>query len=174
MKIKRPPEAFHLKGEDLPARGCIIYPTLPQPPPKDKMALKHYRPDFDLTHPDDWPEWVKNMHTEHAAVEVTKDGVVIWWGGTIHDGIWFGGYFMGGRFRDGIWLDGVFYDGMWTNGEWRGGTFLNGIWSDGLFRDGKFCGYWRGGVFMGGEFNGFWQRTRVPPPPNFSAKVLVE
>jgi hypothetical protein len=123
-----------------------------------------FRPDFDLTHPKDWPTWLQNMHTENGVVEITKDGIVIWWGGTIHDGIWMGGYWMGGVWRDGIWLDGIWHDGRWCYGEWRGGHFLKGLWQDGVFRAGKFEGTWYGGLWLGGEFNGFWQRSRQAPP----------
>jgi hypothetical protein len=139
--------------------GLIFYPTLPR-----EIKDKAYRDDFDLTHPDDWPQWCKNLHSEHAAIEVTKDGTVIWWGGTIHDGIWQGGYFMGGCWRDGIWLGGEFVNGHWITGEWRGGNFRKGYWEDGIFRAGTFSGLWMGGLWMGGTFNGFWKRTKEPPP----------
>lgn len=140
--------------------GMIYYPSLPRALQGTKEAN---RPDFDITHPDDWPEWVQNMHTEHATVEVTADGTVIWWGGTIHDGIWMGGYFMGGCFRDGIFLDGTFVNGTWITGEKRGGQFLSGTWRGGIHRAGYFGGLWLGGVWLGGVFNGFKDRSTFPP-----------
>jgi hypothetical protein len=73
------------RGEDtLPASG-VFNPTLPQPHQGTRVPG---RPDFDLTHPRYWPRWLQNMHTEGAAVEVLADGTVIWWGGTVHDGLW--------------------------------------------------------------------------------------
>jgi hypothetical protein len=143
--------------------GMIYYPSLPRPL---QGTGKAYRPDFDITHPDDWPEWIQNLHTEHATVEVTKDGYVIWWGGTVHDGIWCGDektIWMGGCFRDGIVLGGHFFNCNWITGEWRGGTFHSGSWKGGMFRAGKFKGLWLGGSWMGGEFNGFRERTTTPP-----------
>ena len=143
--------------------GCIFYPSLPQPL---QGTNKANRPDFDITHPDDWPQWVQNLHTEHATVECRTDGTVIWWGGTVHDGIWCGDektYWMGGCFRDGIWLGGNFINGTWITGEKRGGNFYAGTWRGGVHRDGYFGGLWLGGAWLGGEFNGFRERTTVPP-----------
>jgi hypothetical protein len=135
-------------------------PQVPQPGQGTKIAG---RPDFDLTHPDDWPQWLKNCHTENAAVQVTKEGKVIWVAGTMHDGIWMDGLWMGGRWRDGIWLGGDFYEGVWCAGEFRGGIFHSWVWKDGVFRNGIFRGLWMGGVWEHGDFQGYWQRTRTPP-----------
>jgi hypothetical protein len=192
------------KGKDT---GLIFYPSLPQ---KLQGTKEAGRPDFDLTWPYDYPQWVKNMHSEHATVEVRYDeaslpilselsGIrrdqfitemhgdngdrldraaeklraklpppssVIWWGGTVHDGIWMGDnstYWMGGCWRDGIVLGGHFMNCMWVNGEKRGGDFLSGIWHNGIHRGGKFRGLWMGGVWMGGDFDGFRERTTEPP-----------
>lgn len=138
----------------------ILVPFLPEPLQGTKIAG---RPDFDLTHPDEWPEWLQNCHTEHAAVHVTSEGKVIWVGGTMHDGIWMDGLWMGGRWRDGIWLGGDFYEGIWCAGDFRAGTFHSWIWKDGVFRGGLFRGLWMGGVWQNGKFEGFWQRTMRPP-----------
>lgn len=142
--------------------GMIYYPSLPKPLQGTAQAN---RPDFDITHPDDWPEWVQNLHTEHATVEV-RGKYVIWWGGTVHDGIWCGDentLWMGGCFRDGIVLGGQFYNCNWINGEKRGGNFHSGWWHYGLHRDGYFGGLWLGGSWIGGTFNGFKDRTSIPP-----------
>jgi hypothetical protein len=144
--------------------GMIYYPSLPQPLQGTKQAC---RPDFDITHPDDWPEWVQNMHSEHLAVEVTRDGYLIFWGGTIHDGIFCGDektIYMGGCFRDGIVIGGEFYNCHWISGEKRGGNFHSGTWRGGIHRAGYFGGLWLGGSWMGGEFNGYRERSRVAPP----------
>jgi hypothetical protein len=139
----------------------IVRPHLPEPTKGTKDAG---RCDFDLTHPDDWPQWVKNMSSEGAAVEVLKDGTVLWWGGRVHDGIWMGGYFLGGQWLDGIWLGGDFVEGVWKTGEWRGGNFgQNGIWRDGVFRAGTFSGLWMKGTWLGGTFNGWREKTTTPP-----------
>ena len=143
--------------------GLIYYPSFPQPLQGTKQSC---RPDFDITHPDDWPQWCKNMHTEHATIEVVEDGTVIWWAGTVHDGIWCGDektFWMGGCFRDGIWLGGNFINGTWITGEKRGGNFIAGTWRGGVHRAGYFGGLWLGGAWMGGEFNGFRERTSTPP-----------
>jgi hypothetical protein len=139
--------------------GMIYYPSLPKPYPKG------YHPDFDLTHPDEWPTWLQNLHTEHATVELWED-YIIWWGGTVHDGIWMGDektIWMGGRWRDGIVLGGHFYNCDWVTGEKRGGSFHSGIWHGGLHRAGYFGGLWLTGAWLGGEFDGFRERTKVPP-----------
>lgn len=143
--------------------GMIFYPALPKPLQGTKEMG---RPDFDITHPDNWPKWCKSLHTEHAAIEV-RDGWVIWWGGTVHDGIWMGDektIWMGGRWRDGIVLGGHFFNCDWVTGEKRGGDFHSGIWHGGLHRGGSFSGLWLSGAWLGGEFNGFRERTTEPPP----------
>lgn len=147
-------------------------PAIPQPGQGTKTPG---RPDFDLTHPDDWPQWLKNCHTENASVEVLPpskehpEGFVIWWGGSFHDGIWMDGLFAGGRWRDGIWIDGDFYQGLWSTGEFRGGTFHGYLWWDGVFRAGLFRGLWLGGIWRpykegAAKFEGFWKRTTDAPP----------
>src|SRR3972149_1291022 len=157
--------------------GLMFYPTLPE---KRKFMedVNGYVPDYDVVHPNDYPQWVKNMHSEHATVQLWN-GQVVWLGGTIHDGIWMDGLFLGGRWRDGIWYKGTWKTGIWSTGEWYAGDFLDGKWIDGVFFGGRFYGDWRGGVFMGGEFygtwrggvwgggkfKGIWQRTDEPPPP---------
>jgi hypothetical protein len=143
--------------------GMIFYPALPEPL---QGSSKANRPDFDISHPDDWPEWVQNMHSEHLCVEVCKDGKLIFWGGTIHDGIFCGDdntFYMGGCFRDGIVLGGHFWNCQWITGEKRGGYFHSGIWNGGIHRGGQFDGLWVGGSWLGGEFNGYRERTTVPP-----------
>jgi hypothetical protein len=143
--------------------GMIYYPGLPE---TLQGSSKAFRPDFDITHPDDWPAWVQNMHTEHAHVEVTSDGYLIWWGGTVHDGIWCGDektLWMGGCFRDGIVMGGHFFNCAWITGEKRGGYFHSGVWNGGIHRGGYFGGLWLGGSWLGGEFNGFRHRTQEAP-----------
>lgn len=151
--------------------GMIFYPSLPE----TEAWPDGFIPDYQLTHPDDWPTWLQNIHSEHAAVQI-RDGKVIWLGGTIHDGIFFDGLFHGGRWRDGVWMNGVFRSGIWSAGEFYAGHFM-GEWLDGTFFGGRFSGIWRGGIFHGGEFDGVWlggtwmggrfnglrERTTVPP-----------
>lgn len=141
----------------------IISPGLPQYKQGTKEA---FRSDFDLTHPKDWPQWLKNMHTEHACVEVTKSGLILWWGGTVHDGLWMGEntVWINGCFRDGTWLGGTWLNGFWAYGEKRAGEFLAGTWRDGMHRGGLFRGVWERGQWLGGTFDGFHQRTQTPPP----------
>lgn len=144
--------------------GMIYYPNFPEKLHGSKEAG---RPDFDITPYYDWPLWMQNLDTEGGAAEVTKDGYVIWWGGTVHDGIWCGDdktLWMGGLFRDGIILDGHFWNMRVINGEKRGGSIHSGIWYGGIHRAGYFGGLWVGGTWMGGEFNGFKDRTKEPPP----------
>jgi len=141
----------------------VANPHLPSPTAGTKEAG---RDEFDLTHPDKWPRWLRYMDTEHGAAEIMKDGTVLWRGGTIHDGIWMGGDMLGGMWRDGIWLGGQFWADTWVTGEWRGGDFMNGVWRGGVFRKGTFHGLWLGGLWMGGEFDGYWQKTQTPPPFN--------
>ena len=174
--IKRNEEREKLRVAILPGRrglyrgkdtGLIFYPAFPEPLQGTSEA---WRPDFDITHPDDWPQWVKNMHTEGATVEVTPDGTVIWWGGTVHDGMWMPqgrAYWMGGCWRDGIWMSGDWLGGLWAHGDWRGGTFHAGVWRDGNFRAGTFRGLWQRGLWLGGTFDGYWQRTQTPPSVDF-------
>jgi len=91
---------------------------------------------------------------------------IVWWMGTVHDGIWCGDdntLWMGGRWRDGIVLGGHFFNCDWVTGEKRGGTFHSGIWHGGLHRGGEFKGLWLTGVWAGGEFDGFRERTKIPP-----------
>lgn len=155
--------------------GMIYYPALPE---TDKSKWPEgFIPDYEVTHPDDWPTWVQNIHSEHATVQVQKDGQVFWLGGTIHDGIWFDGVFHNGRWRDGIWEKGTWKNGIWSTGEWYNGTFMsghwlygvffngtfNGIWHGGIFMGGHFTGLWLGGVWRGGTFNGFRERSTTPP-----------
>jgi hypothetical protein len=146
-------------------------PQIPQPGQGQRVAG---RPDFDLTHPDKWPQWLKNAHTENASVEVlppTKEcpeGWVMWWGGAFHDGIWMAGDFCYGVWRDGIWLAGDFRGATWRTGEFMGGNFQSGIWYDGVFRAGTFRGLWLSGIWRpykdgAATFNGFRERTTVPP-----------
>ena len=148
-----------LKSKDKTA-GLVLSPGLPEPGAGTRQAG---RPDFDLSPPEDWPQWLLNAHTENANVAVTKEGKVIWYAGTFHDGIWMDGLWMGGRWRDGIWLGGDFYEGVWCAGEFRGGTFHSWIWKDGVFRNGLFRGLWLGGVWENGTFQGYWKRTTTPP-----------
>lgn len=147
-------------------------PCFPEPGQGTKEAG---RPDFDLTHPDQWPKWLQNCHTENAAVHVKKDGHVVWVGGSFHDGIWCGengkDLFMGGRWRDGIWLGGDFYEGVWSCGEFRDGIFHSWIWKDGVFRGGVFRGLWLGGIWETGVFQGFWKRTSDPPGLRIEVEV---
>lgn len=151
-------------------------PRMPEPGQGQKIAG---RPDFDLTHPDGWPKWLKNCHTENASVEVLPataehpDGYVLWWGGAFHDGIWMDGDFLGGRWRDGIWMGGHFREGIWHTGEFRGGIFHHWVWLDGVFRAGIFRGTWLGGIWRDGpeaHFDGFCRRSFDPPV----IKSLVE
>lgn len=144
--------------------GMIFYPGMPQKLHGTKEAG---RPDFDLSHFEDWPEWCQNLDTEHASIEVTADGYVIWWGGTVHDGIWCGDektLWMGGCFRDGIILGGHFWNCTVINGEKRGGQIHSGVWHGGVHRGGLFEGLWLGGTWMSGEFDGFRERTTEAPP----------
>lgn len=133
--------------------GVTLVPTMPGPGTGSKEAG---RCDYDLVHPDNWPEWVRNMDTEHGAVQMVN-GEVIWVGGTIHDGIWMGGLFLNGRFRDGIWMAGTMKNGIWSHGEFYSGEICRSvIWQDGTFFNGDFYGYWEDGVFEGGNFYGTW------------------
>jgi hypothetical protein len=144
--------------------GLICYPGMPQKMHGPKEAG---RPDFDLTPFDEWPRWMQNLDSEHASIELTKDGYVIFWAGTVHDGIWCGDdktIWMGGRFRDGIVLGGHFFNCDWITGEKRDGHFHSGIWHNGLHRGGSFSGLWLTGTWMGGTFDGFRHRTNEPPP----------
>ncbi|MDD5547138.1 MAG: hypothetical protein PHO67_08310 [Candidatus Omnitrophica bacterium] len=171
--IKQPPGDRLFIGELLAGKfplfratnsGMIFYPNFPEKLHGTKEAN---RPDFDLTPFYDWPQWLQNCDSEGGACEVTKDGYVIWWGGTIHDGIWCGDdktLWMGGLFRDGIIIDGQFWNCTVLNGEKRGGDIHSGIWHGGVHRGGKFEGLWLGGTWMGGEFNGFKERTTEAPP----------
>lgn len=112
-----------------------------------------------LTPKDKWPQWVRDMHVEGAEVEVTPEGRVVWWGGTIHDGLIVGPIdFLGGSIRDGIWIDGNFMRGIIDFVDWRGGYFGKALWRDGLFRAGQFNGgLWLNGCFLGGDFVGDWR-----------------
>lgn len=144
--------------------GMIFYPTMPSKMHGSKEAG---RPDFDVSHYSEWPEWMQNLDSEHGTVEVTADGYIIWWHGTVHDGIWMGDektIWMGGCWRDGIVLGGHFFNCCWVNGEKRGGDFHSGTWHQGIHRAGKFSGLWMGGVWMGGEWDGFRERSPAPPP----------
>ena len=117
------------------------------------------------------------MHTENAAVEVMADGTVIWWGGTVHDGLWMPEgrcYWMGGCWRDGIVIDGVFEQCDWYYGEKRGGHFRTRVrWYDGVHRGGKFEGLWLGGLWLDGEFCGFKNRDLVPPNQTIDDESFV-
>ena len=142
----------------------IYYPAFPEKLHGGKEAG---RPDFDITPYYDWPQWMQNLDTEGGCAEVTKDGYVIWWGGTVHDGIWCGDektLWMGGLFRDGIILGGHFWNARVLNGEKRGGDIYSGVWSGGIHRAGFFGGLWTGGTWMGGEFYGYREKTTTPPP----------
>ncbi len=142
--------------------GLIFYPSLPQ---KLQGTKEVGRPDFDITHPDDWPQWIRNLHSEHATVEI-RGKVIIWWGGTVHDGIWMGDdntFWMGGCWRDGIVLGGHFFNCMWVNGEKRAGHIHSGTWHNGIHRGGSFSGLWLGGVWMGGEWDGYREKSPTPP-----------
>ena len=161
--------------------GMIFYPGMPQKMHGTKEAG---RPDFDLSSYEDWPPWCQNMDTEHASIEVTKDGHVIWWGGTIHDGIACGDdkfLWMGGCFRDGIVLGGHFWNCNWINGEWRDGYFHSGTWHHGVFRGGVFEGTWveeSDSVWLGGKFFGTVKRSHDPAreywlnPPSADAHIF--
>jgi len=143
--------------------GMIFYPRFPEKLHGTKEAG---RPDFDLAPFWKWPQWVQNLDTEGAAVEVTDDGYVIWWGGTVHDGIWCGDektLWMGGLWRDGIILGGHFWNVTVLSGDKRGGDIHSGLWHDGIHRSGKFEGCWLGGTWLGGEFDGYRERTNTPP-----------
>lgn len=154
----------------------MFNPGMPAPGQGQKIPG---RPDFDITHPSKWPQWLKNCHTENASVEVLPptekhpQGYVLWWGGAFHDGIWMDGDFLGGRWRDGIWLGGHFREGIWHTGEFRGGIFHNWVWLDGVFRGGIFRGTWLGGIWRpspSAVFEGFCRRSNIPP----KIKTLVE
>ena len=149
----------------------MFNPSIPEP---GQGTRRPGRPDFDLTHPDKWPQWLKACHTENASIEVLPpteahpEGYVIWWGGNMHDGIWMDGLFAGGRWSDGIWLGGDFYEGIWCRGEFRGGTFHSWQWLNGVFRAGTFRGTWMGGIWRpyapgAAKFEGFWKRTTEAP-----------
>ena len=200
-----PTGQYIFRGKDT---GMIFYPSLPH---RLAGTEKAGRPDFDITWPYDYPQWVANMHSEHATVEVVwpKDAKklvdeihelrfeqfaleldgkdarkvdgkaeslkkrlppherVIWWGGTVHDGIWMGdkdtALWRGGCWRDGIVLGGHFTNCSWINGEKRGGFFHSGVWYHGIHRGGFFGGLWLNGSWEGGEFYGYRERTNVPP-----------
>ena len=144
--------------------GMIYYPNFPSKLHGTKEAG---RPDFDLTPFYDWPQWMQNLDTEGGSCEVTKDGYQIWYGGTVHDGIWCGDektLWLGGLFRDGIILGGHFWNCTVLNADWRGGDLHSGVWHGGIHRVGKFEGCWLGGTWLGGEFNGYRERTTEPPP----------
>jgi len=103
--------------------------------------------------PAKWPQWLKDCQTENAEAEVI-DGRVVFWGGTLHDGIWVDGDWLGGTIREVIWMNGNFMLGRWMFGDWRNGYFGKAIWSDGVFRNGMFCGWWQGGIWIDGIFSG--------------------
>lgn len=112
-----------------------------------------------LTPRDKWPQWVRDMHTEGPEVEVTPEGRVIWWGGTIHDGLVVGPIdFLGGSIRDGIVMQANFFRGIIDFVDWRDGYIGNiCVWRDGVFRKGEFNGLWLSGLFLGGVFKGNWR-----------------
>ena len=145
--------------------GLICYPNMPQKMHGTKEAG---RPDFDLSHFEDWPEWCQNLDTEHATIEMAKDGYVIWLGGTCHDGIMCGDdkfLWLGGAFRDGIVLGGHYWNINWINGEFRDGHFHSGTFHHGLFRGGTFEGLWieeSDSVWLGGKFFGTVKRSHDP------------
>jgi hypothetical protein len=171
--IERPPGERLFIGELLAGKfplfrasesGMIYYPNFPEKLHRTKEAG---RPDFDPTPFYDWPQWMQNMDTEGGCCEVTKDGYILWYGGTVHDGIWCGDektLWLHGLFRDGIILGGNFWNCTVLNGEKRGGDIHSGVWHHGVHRAGKFEGLWLDGTWIGGEFNGFKDRTTEAPP----------
>ena len=70
------------------------------------------------------PQWLLDAKTEHADVEVTPYGWVIWNGGDFRGGNFLGGDFLGGNFLGGDFL-GKFLGGDFLGGNFRG-DFLGG------------------------------------------------
>lgn len=171
--IERPPGERLFIGELLAGKfplfranesGMIYYPNFPQKLHGSKEAG---RPDFDPSPFYEWPQWMQNLDTEGGTCEVTKDGYLLWYGGTVHDGIWCGDektLWLHGLFRDGIILGGHFWNCTVINCEKRGGDIHSGIWHGGIHRAGKFEGLWLGGTWLDGEFNGYRERTTEKPP----------